>query len=115
MVLGDGYEPIILHTSTIDANETEILPLDSVNCYPNPFNPEVTLSFQLAENALVNLSIYNSKGQKVREFKEYCNSGSKQFIWNGKDENQNIQANGIYFYRLTSGNNEFSGKMIMLK
>ena len=71
--------------------------------YPNPFNPTTTISFDLtaehAENA--ELVIYNSKGQKVREFKiENVKLKNNEVIWNSKDERNMPVASGVYYARL---------------
>lgn len=115
MVIGDGFDPLVLHTSTISSDEDEIAPMNSVCCYPNPFNPSVAISFHLDKAAQVSLAVYNSRGQKVRSFDAEYSSGTQQIVWNGKDDNDQLLANGVYFYQLNSEDQEFSGKMIMLK
>ncbi|MCF7921043.1 MAG: C10 family peptidase [Candidatus Cloacimonetes bacterium] len=115
MVIGDGWDPFVMHAVNTGIEVDEISGINIVNCYPNPFNPSVTLSFELSASALVTLDIFNSKGQRVRSFRDELNSGDHQYIWNGSDERGNMQANGVYFYRLTTGERVFSGKMVMLK
>jgi predicted outer membrane repeat protein len=85
--------------------------------YPNPFNPQTTISFQLSENGEANLSIYNIKGQLVKELvNKVLSSGEHSAIWNGKDENEKKVSSGIYFYKLNvNGKTEAVRKCLLLK
>ena len=66
--------------------------------YPNPFNPSTTISFSLQNDNMVELSIYNSKGQKVKTLlNEQRRAGLHQVQWNGRDENGSSVSSGIYF------------------
>ncbi len=73
---------------------------------PNPFNPSTTIVYYLPDvgyqPAEVEIFIYNILGQKVRTLvKERKYPGKHQVTWDGKDEEGNDLASGIYFYRLT--------------
>ncbi|MCK4653419.1 MAG: T9SS type A sorting domain-containing protein, partial [Candidatus Cloacimonetes bacterium] len=84
--------------------------------YPNPFNPETTISYELSENGKVNLSIYNIKGQKVNTLvNEVLPAGEHSAIWNGNDSNGNRVGSGIYFYKLRAGDYREVRKMVLLK
>jgi hypothetical protein len=84
--------------------------------YPNPFNPETTISYQLPENGKVELTIYNLKGQKVKQLvSDQLSAGQHSVVWNGKDDNGKPVSSGIYFYKLKSGNFEKTKKMILMK
>lgn len=86
--------------------------------YPNPFNPETTISFQLSpENSgKMELSIYNLKGQRVRTLiNSELVAGEHRIIWDGKDDNQRETASGLYFYRIKSGKFSSIKKMILIK
>ncbi len=88
----------------------------SVKNYPNPFNPQTTISFTLKNNAEVSVNIYNIKGQIVRNLiKKSMTAGNHNIVWNGKDNNNKIQASGIYFVRVNSGKESVIHKMAMLK
>jgi len=76
--------------------------------YPNPFNPETTISFSINENEVGNLSIYNLKGQEI--FKEKFEAGDHQYNWNAK-----AFTSGIYFYKLKTDHSSQMKKMILLK
>ena len=67
--------------------------------FPNPFNPEVTLAFELTHSASVGVRIYNELGQQVRVLaaEGIRPAGSYQFVWDGRDHAGQFQASGTYF------------------
>ena len=79
--------------------------------YPNPFNPTTTISFALANNGFVNLTVFNITGEKVATLvnREY-QTGNYTVEFNA-----NNLASGIYLYRLTTGNFVSTKKMILMK
>ncbi|MDP8221701.1 MAG: C10 family peptidase [Candidatus Stygibacter frigidus] len=116
MVVGDGYEPYVFTVNTNSNGEDEITPTQITSCYPNPFNPEVTISFYLQNIDNADLSIYNLRGQKVTTlYNGVLAEGNHSYIWDGKNDKGIEQANGVYFYRLQTGGEFHSGKMLMLK
>ncbi|MCK4653008.1 MAG: S8 family serine peptidase [Candidatus Cloacimonetes bacterium] len=89
--------------------------------YPNPFNPETTILFSLAQDAKnTEIIIYNIKGQKVKTLLDKQQSaGYHTVMWNGKDNNGRTAASGLYFYKMVSEGNSgrytSTKKMILLK
>jgi len=87
--------------------------------YPNPFNPETTITFSVTQNSdFVILDIYNIKGQRVKSFpiNQLTSSPIHQVIWNGKDENNKPVSTGIYMYQLkVDGKAIASKKCLLLK
>ena len=84
--------------------------------YPNPFNPTTTIEYQVQENDLVTLKIYDSIGQLVRTLvNEEKPSGEYSVIFDGKNEKGQSLSSGAYFYQLKVGDFISSKKMIMLK
>ena len=99
-----------------EETEDESPPFLSIYNYPNPFNPQTTIFYSLPQDSKVNLSIYNIKGQKVRELVNgYNESGKYQTVWNGEDEKNNTVSSGIYFYRIETGKGSLNRKMILMK
>ncbi len=85
--------------------------------YPNPFNPETTLKYQLPEAADVILEIYNMLGQVVRTLvNEHRNAGRYTVQWDATNDKGDALSSGIYFYRMQAGS-EFQGvkKMLLVK
>ncbi|MFC1887732.1 PKD domain-containing protein, partial [Candidatus Cloacimonadota bacterium] len=76
--------------------------------YPNPFNPETTIKFTIAENDEGVLTVFNMKGQIV-ESRKFA-AGIHNYKWTGE-----MNSSGIYFYTLTSKEYSSTRKMIMLK
>lgn len=84
--------------------------------YPNPFNPETSIAFSLAEAGNVEINIYNARGQFVKTVQQgFMEAGNHQAIWNGQDVDGNNVASGIYFYRMKSDDNEEMRKMVLMK
>ncbi|MDP8220289.1 MAG: FlgD immunoglobulin-like domain containing protein [Candidatus Stygibacter frigidus] len=88
------------------------------NNYPNPFNPETTIRFNLASQSDSNeLSIYNLKGQRVysKDLSSYP-AGENQITWKGISANGSPVASGVYFYQLKSkGDICDTRRMLLLK
>ena len=89
--------------------------------YPNPFNPETWLPYQLAEDANVTISIYNLNGQLVRSLL-LGNQRSGVYVlkhqaayWDGKDSLGQQVASGVYFYTLRAEKFRATRKMVILK
>ena len=86
--------------------------------FPNPFNPDTTIKYDLAESADITLQIYNVLGQVVRTLvaSEAQNAGRYQIRWNGMDERGVPVSSGIYFYQI-SADGKFSDvrKLMLLK
>ena len=89
--------------------------------YPNPFNPETWIPYQLAQAAQVTLSIHASNGSLVRTMElghqeaGTYHSRSNAAYWDGvNDAGENV-ASGVYFYTLTTGNFSATRKMLILK
>ena len=84
--------------------------------YPNPFNPETKIVFNLPEEGNVKLEIFNIKGQKVKTLLDcYMSPGRSEMIWNGKDDSGKHVSSGVYFYQLTTEKKTITQKMILIK
>ncbi|MCF7920817.1 MAG: T9SS type A sorting domain-containing protein [Candidatus Cloacimonetes bacterium] len=102
------------HVSAI--GENSINPVSSLNGnYPNPFNPETVIDYNLVDNAYVEIGIYNVKGEKVNSLVNSNQAaGNHQAVWTGIDLNGNTVTSGVYFYML-NGDSASMQKMILLK
>lgn len=84
--------------------------------YPNPFNPDTNIRFNIASETDVELSIYNIKGQKVRTLcKQKLESGNYEYTWKGRDNSNKVAASGIYFIRLKTNGSKRTRKILLLK
>jgi hypothetical protein len=79
--------------------------------YPNPFNPETTLHYELTENTAVQLNIYNVRGQKIQTLVNgYQTVGTHRVSWQADQ-----QANGVYLAVLNIGETSHTVKLVLLK
>jgi len=85
--------------------------------FPNPFNPETTISFGLKSDSQVLLQIYNNKGQLIKTLvQKNISAGNHHIIWDGKDDKNNSVSSGIYLYKLNvNGKTEAVRKCLLLK
>ena len=89
--------------------------------YPNPFNPETWLPYQLAVPAEVTLSIYAASGQLIRRFYlGYQSAGvyesrGRAAYWDGRNQDGESVASGLYFYTLRAGEFTATRKMLVQK
>ncbi|MDY6915893.1 MAG: choice-of-anchor J domain-containing protein [Candidatus Cloacimonadota bacterium] len=101
------------------ANEPEDIPNNTTMLaqnYPNPFNPTTAIEFSLPQNSKVELTIYNSKGQKIKTLiNSNLSAGEHVIYWDGKDENGDAMSSGVYLYMLKNGNKRLTNKMLLMK
>ena len=89
--------------------------------YPNPFNPETWIPYQLAKATDVSVSIYSVNGALVRtlalghQAAGVYQSKSQAAYWDGRNEFGEQVASGVYFYTLTAGDFSATGKMLVRK
>ena len=120
----DNNEPIfqrgvlMLEQLLMAALPTETLLLPN---YPNPFNPETWIPYQLADPASVTVSIYAADGKLTRTLEVgHQTAGlyqdrNRAAYWDGKNESGEVAASGIYFYMLQAGDFSATRKMLILK
>ena len=96
--------------------ETVLLPN-----YPNPFNPETWIPYQLSEPAVVTVTIYDVAGNVVRSLNfgqqaaGFYRSRSHAAYWNGRNNLNERVASGIYFYQIQAGEFSATRRMLILK
>jgi hypothetical protein len=84
--------------------------------YPNPFNPGTTIQYDLHKSVKVNISIYNSLGQKVIVLVNKIQpAGSYTVQWDGKDEQKNIFASGTYICTIQADEFSQSVKLLLIR
>ncbi|HPG38882.1 MAG TPA: SBBP repeat-containing protein [bacterium] len=101
----------------IEINETR-LP-DGIHLqqnYPNPFNPTTAISYQLADNSIVKLQIYDVLGQEIKTLVDsYQGTGEHAIVWNGTDDADNPVSSGIYFYSLETEKFKIHKKLVLVR
>ena len=125
-VSATGYEGAMSEPSEVvytpeEQPEDRSLPAasDLRSNYPNPFNPETTIRYGIAEtlsgSGRVRLELFDVKGQRVRTFPVDTTPGWHEVQWNGRDENGVMMPSGHYVVRLIAGDDVSTWKMTMLK
>jgi hypothetical protein len=97
----------------------EVRPAETVllQNFPNPFNIETWIPFQLSEDADVSIVIYELSGRVVRRLElGYKQAGHHTVVkWDGRDESGREVASGVYFYTIRAGRFSGTGRMVMVK
>jgi len=85
--------------------------------YPNPFNPQTTIAFDLPGQATVSLRVFDVAGRLVKTLigGEAYPSGRHETVWNGRDGVGRQMASGTYFYRLEAGEFQETKRMVLIK
>ena len=89
--------------------------------YPNPFNPETWIPFQLAQDSTVTATIYDITGQQIRIIElGHLSAGNyvevnRAIYWDGRTENGEFVSSGTYFYQIEAGDYTDTRKMVILK
>ncbi len=89
--------------------------------YPNPFNPETWVPYQLAKDTDVSIHIYDSAGRSVRALNlgykaaGYYLDKSRAAYWDGRNDAGERMASGVYFYQLVAGQSTSTRKLVILK
>jgi Spy/CpxP family protein refolding chaperone len=90
--------------------------LITAGSYPNPFNPETQIAYTLGIAERVKIRIYNITGQLIRTFDQgYQSAGSYSIRWDGRNENGDMTASGVYLYRIEAGSYSMTNRMVLLK
>lgn len=112
----DTIETTAKLAEDVNRDATKLLPN-----YPNPFNPETWIPYQLASATDVNLYIYSFDGRLVRTLAlGYQQAGvyqsrNRAAYWNGKNASGERVASGIYYYTLSAGEFTATRRMVILK
>ncbi len=96
--------------------EDDQLPeIEALAVYPNPFNPETSISLSISEPSNLELIIYNIRGQETKTIVDkYIDKGSYEFIWDGTNNNNTSVASGIYYITMKLDGKIVSNKKCLL-
>ncbi len=111
------YCDLIDLTYFVPNSSEDVSPLTfSASNYPNPFNPETTISYNLPKAGDVSVQIYNLKGQLVKTLiNEVQAQGYQKVIWKGNNNQDKQVSSGIYLYKIKSTGGVISGKLVLMK
>jgi hypothetical protein len=85
--------------------------------YPNPFNPRTTIAFELTQQTVVNLFVFDVAGRLIRVLLdgEAVAKGRREIAWDGRDDSGQWVAAGVYFCRLDAGEYSETRRMALVK
>lgn len=114
----NGITPVFV---AADAVAVPPLQTQLLQSYPNPFNPDVWIPYELAVDTPVSIEIYNATGQLVRALElgikppgRYI-SKERAAYWDGRTQSGERAVSGVYFYVLKAGDFAATQKMVILK
>jgi hypothetical protein len=134
----DGFGHAIVELISTHINDFEqIIPIDLLSNhsnFPNPFNPSTTITFTIGaistssvptsssdgrleiSTTPISISIYNIRGQLVKQLTDgFYSTGVHSVVWDGSNNAGDRVSSGVYFYRISSGDEAKMGKMLMIK
>lgn len=102
-------------TETPDGNPFPVVRLR--DCYPNPFNPQTIIGFELSRPSSVRLSVHDVTGRLVQRLVDNMTypAGLHELNWFGRDRRGLSVASGVYYYRLEVGGQVQTKKMVLLR
>ena len=99
-------------------NKSSILPNDFTvyQNFPNPFNPETTLIYDLPNDEYITLTIYDILGNEIKSLiNRYESAGQKRVNWDATNNSGSLVSSGVYFYTIKAGSFSQTKRMIYLK
>lgn len=114
------FTSLLIYRCDPVSNSDPVLPsanlIGDLICFPNPFVDATNISFGLKAPADLAITIYNVRGQKIRDISSgFLSSGKHSYGWDGKDGNGRKVSSGIYMIKLSSGNTHLVHKVLLLK
>ena len=112
----DGQDSVLNTGTGVAGKERPARPITIrlAQNFPNPFNPSTTIQFELPKASQVEITIFNTRGQKVRSLmSSFLSPGEHQVEWYGRVDAGNKVSSGVYFYTLKSGQVYKMMKMIL--
>jgi hypothetical protein len=106
-----GFDKALAFTSDITPDELAL-----AQNFPNPFNPQTDIQFQIPESHRVTIAVYNIQGKQVRVLtdKNY-EAGIHSVSWDGKNSQGLQLSTGTYFYHMRAGDFTQIKKMTLIK
>ena len=111
LAIGDGS--VSVSSSWIEDPDNMVIPskFEVTSIYPNPFNPQTSINFDLPRNSHVEVTVYNLLGEKAAEiFNGMMSAGSHSLAFDGSN-----LASGVYLLNLNSNEGSITSKMVLMK
>lgn len=111
-LLGRNDKTLALHVETAHINLTTALNAPS----PNPFNPQTTISFTLANEGNIELTVHDLRGAVVKRMAAgLFSAGTHEIKWMGRDDENRRVGSGVYLVRLNSPDGVMTRQIVLLK
>jgi len=105
------YDGTSEYSNAVEVNLFTVKEFELSQNYPNPFNPSTTISFQLPEASFISLKVFDALGTEVATIADgKFPAGVHEVNFDAKD-----LSSGLYMYRIISGTNELTRKMMVVK
>lgn len=101
------YLDCIDETTSVKAIDNENV---NLSVYPNPFSNTTTFEYELKQASMVQIIIFNHFGEQVDLIKVKQAQGLNKVVWTPKNK-----PDGVYYFRLQAGDQEASGKVVLMK
>jgi arabinogalactan endo-1,4-beta-galactosidase len=106
----------VFDNSSVAIKRIDNFSLNNIYNYPNPFNPVTTLQYDLPEDAMVNITIYDMMGRVVSNLvSSQQNAGYKSIQWDATNNTGQPVSAGLYLYTIQAGDYIQTKKMVLLK
>ena len=108
---------ILIQSGTgVDIDTSFPTNFELLQSYPNPFNPETTISYSIPEQSHVTMEIYNITGKRIVTLKDAQeNAGNYSIRWNGRDDFGRPVSGGVYLCRFQAGTYSQTIRMLLMK
>ena len=84
--------------------------------YPNPFNAQTTIRFDIVRSAAIEMKIYDMLGRSLRQWQwQQLEPGRYEQVWDGRDQDGRAVATGVYFYQLRTAEFTGTGRLLLLR
>ena len=113
MIVGNGFNPLLLDQLDLDENQKNNFPTkyNLITPYPNPFNPTTTISFSIPEFGLTTITAYDITGKELEILTNTnLNPGNYNIDWNASS-----YPSGVYLIRMDSGDFTQTQKVVLVK
>jgi PKD repeat protein len=129
-IIAHTADPAVFYESPVDSgysldntpelgiNKGNVLPTEFAlhENYPNPFNPDTRIRYDLPEESLVRIMIYDMLGRKIKTLVERNETpGHKSVVWDGSNDYGKQVSAGVYLFHIESSGFKQTKKMILLK
>lgn len=114
-----GMEVLVLRvggSDSADLPSTESAGPAYLTAFPNPFNPQVEIRFNMPQAGKVALDVYDLRGRKVRALVgSFMDQGEHSVMWDGRDAKGSRVSSGVYFAKMATGSVEHSRRLVLIK